>query len=81
MLPHRAVQLINEYAKPLTRPDWRKSKSIFIKPKEDVCIDEIIIPKLWVTILITLFNIVIYVNLLYIASIIIGIGVCIYKSI
>ena len=81
MLPHRAVQLINEYAKPLTRPDWRKSKSIFIKPIHEECIDEITIPIFCVTILLVLFNIVIYVNMIYIASIIIGICVCIYKSI
>ena len=27
-LPNRALLLINEYSKPLTRPDWRKSKPI-----------------------------------------------------
>ena len=35
-LPSRAVQLISEYSKPLTRPDWRTfirllSKKIFLK--------------------------------------------------
>ena len=79
MLPHRAVQLINEYAKPLTRPDWRKSKSIFIKPNDEV--DELTIHVHVVTMLIVLFNIVIYINSLFILSIIIGICVCIYKSI
>ena len=62
MLPHRAVQLINEYAKPLTRPDWRKSKSIVIKPIHEECIDEITIPIFCVTILLVLFNIVIYLS-------------------
>ncbi len=28
MLPSRALLLIREYSKPLTRPDWRKSKPI-----------------------------------------------------
>ena len=28
MLPIRALALIREYSKPLTRPDWRKSKPI-----------------------------------------------------
>lgn len=28
MLPSRALLLINEYSKPLTRPDWRQSKPI-----------------------------------------------------
>ena len=27
-LPYRALTLIREYSKPLTRPDWRKSKPI-----------------------------------------------------
>ena len=27
-LPIRAVSLISEYSKPLTRPDWRKSKPL-----------------------------------------------------
>jgi hypothetical protein len=27
-LPCRALTLIREYSKPLTRPDWRKSKSV-----------------------------------------------------
>ena len=27
-LPNRALLLINEYSKPLTRPDWRKSKPL-----------------------------------------------------
>lgn len=27
-LPFRAVSLIREYSKPLTRPDWRQSKPI-----------------------------------------------------
>jgi hypothetical protein len=27
-LPNRALLLINEYSKPITRPDWRKSKPI-----------------------------------------------------
>ena len=27
-LPFRAVSLISEYSKPLTRPDWRQSKPI-----------------------------------------------------
>jgi hypothetical protein len=27
-LPNRALLLINEYSKPLTRPDWRNSKPI-----------------------------------------------------
>jgi hypothetical protein len=26
MLPERALRLINEYSKPLTRPDWRRLK-------------------------------------------------------
>jgi len=25
-LPHRALQIIHEYSRPLTRPDWRHSK-------------------------------------------------------
>lgn len=81
MLPGRAVQIINEYSKPLTRPDWRKSKSVFIKLIHEECIDEITIPIFCVTILLVLFKIVIYVNLLYIAGIIIGITICVYKSI
>ena len=28
MLPSRAVGLIREYSKPMTRPDWRKSKPL-----------------------------------------------------
>ena len=28
MLPSRALLLINEYSKPLTRPDWRQYKPI-----------------------------------------------------
>ena len=28
MLPHRALLLINEYSKPLTRANWRKSNPI-----------------------------------------------------
>jgi hypothetical protein len=79
MLPGRAVQIINEYSKPLTRSDWRKSKSVFIKPNDEV--DELTIHVHVVTILIILFNIVIYINALFILSIIIGIGVCIYRSI
>ena len=27
-LPNRALSLISEYSKPMTRPDWRKSKPI-----------------------------------------------------
>ena len=27
-LPSRALSLISEYSKPMTRPDWRKSKPI-----------------------------------------------------
>jgi len=27
-LPSRALQIIREYSRPLTRPDWRKSKPI-----------------------------------------------------
>jgi hypothetical protein len=81
MLPDRAVQLINEYSKPITRPDWRKSKSVFIKPNDEECIDELSIHVHVVIILIVLFNIVIYINVLFILGIIIGICVSIYKSI
>ena len=28
VLPSRALSLISEYSKPMTRPDWRKSKPI-----------------------------------------------------
>jgi hypothetical protein len=28
VLPSRVLLLINEYSKPVTRPDWRKSKPI-----------------------------------------------------
>ena len=28
MLPSRAIKLISEYSKPITRPDWRKSKPL-----------------------------------------------------
>ena len=28
VLPYRALTLISEYSKPMTRPDWRKSKPI-----------------------------------------------------
>ena len=28
MLPSRAIKLISEYSKPVTRPDWRKSKPL-----------------------------------------------------
>jgi len=40
-LPSRAVQLISEYSKPLTRPDWRTfiriTKETFIKDKLKLC--------------------------------------------
>jgi hypothetical protein len=28
VLPSRALQIISEYSKPMTRPDWRQSKPI-----------------------------------------------------
>jgi hypothetical protein len=28
MLPERAIKLIHEYSKPMTRPDWRHSKPL-----------------------------------------------------
>ena len=28
MLPGRAISLISEYSKPMTRPDWRQSKPL-----------------------------------------------------
>lgn len=28
MLPERALNLIREYSKPMTRPDWRESKPL-----------------------------------------------------
>ena len=30
-LPSRVLLLISEYSKPMTRPDWRKSKPIITK--------------------------------------------------
>jgi hypothetical protein len=40
-LPSRAVKLISEYSKPLTRPDWRTfiriTKETFIKDKLKLC--------------------------------------------
>jgi hypothetical protein len=30
-LPNRALYLISEYSKPMTRPDWRDSKPIITK--------------------------------------------------
>jgi hypothetical protein len=32
-LPYHALRLIHEYSKPLTRPDWRKSKPIITSYK------------------------------------------------
>jgi hypothetical protein len=82
-MPCRDVELNNEYSKHRTRTDWHKSKSIFIQlpPVDEECIDKITIPIFCVTILLVIFNIVIYVNLLYIIGIIIGISMCVYKSI
>jgi hypothetical protein len=28
MLPERAIKIIREYSKPMTRPDWRHSKPL-----------------------------------------------------
>ena len=38
MLPPRALQLINEYTRPITRPDWRSFERII---NSEVFIDEI----------------------------------------
>ena len=37
-LPSRAVTLINEYSRPMTRPDWRKSKPIITQYKLYECL-------------------------------------------
>jgi hypothetical protein len=43
MLPSRALQLINEYVKPITRPDWRSfersiTPEVFISQLRDLTI-------------------------------------------
>ena len=43
MLPSRALQIINEYVKPITRPDWRTfersiTHEVFISQLRDLTI-------------------------------------------
>ena len=56
MLPCRALSLIREYSKPLTRPDWRKSKPIVttyrlylavINNYSEICY--VILSNIWLT--------------------------------
>jgi hypothetical protein len=39
-LPYRATNLIREYSRPLTRPDWRKSKPIITQYKLYECLSK-----------------------------------------
>ena len=56
LLPNRALSLIREYSKPLTRPDWRKSKPIVttyrlylavINNYSEICY--VILSNIWLT--------------------------------
>jgi hypothetical protein len=51
MLPNRALLLIHEYSRPMTRPDWRKSKPVittfklyvnFKERRESVLVDNVL---------------------------------------
>lgn len=79
-LPLRATNIINEYSKPLTRPDWRNSKSVLIPSFYEEDIDKINVHTFILTILIIVFNIIIVLNVLYLMCVIIGCIVCIYNS-